>query len=298
MERYMQACLQAADVLPPVFRESAGAYMKENLEEFRLRVGKPMAVVVGDTERMTDSPRVREEDLRTILERASRASAHTVLEQVLSGYVTIRGGHRIGICGEAVMKNGQVHALRRLTSVAIRIARPVPGAAQMVIPRITEQGVLCDTLILAPPGVGKTTLLREIVRCVSDGIGLQAQRVGVADERREISALWEGQAQFDLGRQTDVMADCPKAAAMEILLRGMNPQILAADEITSQRDTEAMLWAAGCGATLLATAHGTGLDDLERRPLYRRLLELKLFRRVVLIRNHCGIRSSTVEVIG
>ena len=291
---------QAAGVLPEALRraaEGANEPARRRAEEFRLRLGSPMTIVIEDEEHASDSPPVTEADLRTVLEQASRASAHTVLDKVRAGYVTIRGGHRIGLCGEVVMKGGQIQAFGRLSSLAIRIAKQVPGVGGQALAGVLDRGQLRSTLILAPPGAGKTTLLRELVRRISDGVGVPPQRVGLADERGEVAALWEGRPQFDVGRRTDVISGCPKADGMAILLRGMAPRVLAVDEITAAEDVEAMAWAAGCGVTLLATAHGGSLDDLRRRPLYRQLLELKLFRTVLLLENRAGRRLLRTEVL-
>lgn len=297
----MEGCyLQAAEVLPLNLREIATACPADTqkaAEEFRLRIGHTLSLVMGGGEVDLGGPPVCEGDLRSVLELASGSSVHAVLDQMRSGFLVLQGGHRVGLCGEVVMKGGQVHAYRRLSSMVIRIARPLSGLGAEVLPKISEQSQLCSTLILAPPGAGKTTLLREIVRLVSDGIGIPSFRVGLADERREVSALWDGQCQLDVGRKTDVVTDCPKAVALEILLRGMNPQVLAVDEITAERDIEAMAWAAGCGVILLATAHGGQMQDLVQRPLYHRMMELGLFERVVTLKNDAGTRTATVEVI-
>lgn len=291
---------QAASVLPEGFLpavEGAARALGDRAEEFRLRLGAPLYIALEDGETALATPAVTENDLRAVLEQASRHSAHTVLDRVRAGFVTLRGGHRIGICGEAVMRDGAVHALDRLSSLVIRIARPVEGAGAEALAGIEEDGALHSALILAPPGVGKTTLLRELIRRISDGVGTPSRRVGLADERGEVAACWEGRPQFDVGRHTDVMSGCPKAAGMSILLRGMAPQVLAVDEITAGEDVEAMAWAAGCGVTLLCTAHGGSTEDLRRRPLYRGLMELGIFQRAVLLEKHGGKRRVTVEAL-
>ena len=140
-----------------------------------------------------------------------------------------------------------------------------------------------STLLLSPPGGGKTTLLRDLIRAVSDGEGGPALRVGVADERGELAAMYQGEPQFSIGRQTDVLDGCPKGPALLMLLRGMNPQVLAADEITAPEDAAALEMAANCGVSLLCTAHAGSLEELKARPLYRRLLDEGLFRRLVII---------------
>lgn len=292
--------LQAAEVLPVPLREIAkrfNADIQEKTEEFRLRVGQPLALAAGAEEQLTDSSPIHEQELRNVLELASGSSVHTALSQMRSGFLVVPGGHRIGLCGELVMKDGQVHSYRRFSSMAVRIARPIRGLGSKVLREICTDGRPENTLILAPPGAGKTTLLRDLVKLISDGEGVHPQRVGLADERREISALWDGRCQFDVGRRTDVAVDCPKSVGLELLLRGMNPQVLAMDEITARRDIEALTWASGCGVKLLATAHGGELADLKRRALYRGLVEQGLFSRVVLLKNKDGARSAEVERI-
>jgi stage III sporulation protein AA len=173
--------------------------------------------------------------------------------------------------------------LREISSLNIRIAKEVPGIGERVLPHLVEGGQLQNTLILSPPGGGKTTLLRDLIRCISDGTIFQPLRVGVADERGELAAMEGGRPQLELGGQTDVMDHCPKDRALLILLRGMNPQVLAADEITDPEDSRALELAVGCGVTVLATAHGARLEDLQVRPVYHRLLQRKVFRKVIVI---------------
>ena len=149
-----------------------------------------------------------------------------------------------------------------------------------MIPELLEEGRVESTLILSLPGWGKTTLLRDLIRCLSSGEGCPPHRVGVADQRRELGS---GTLRQDLGPRTDVMENCPKAQGLLMLLRAMSPQVLAADEITAPEDIAAVEQAAGCGVSLLVTAHGRDRADLDRRPLYRDLLALGVFRRLVTI---------------
>ena len=270
---------------------------REEIEELRLRRGFPLTAVLPSGERDLEGTPIGERHLRQVLENASQASAHTVLEQIRNGFVTLRGGHRIGLCGTVSRRDGETVSLRYLSSLSIRVARAVGGQAAGVLPELLENGVFQSTLILGPPGAGKTTLLRDLVRALSDGDGTPPQRVGVADERGEIAALWQGEAQFYVGRRTDVLDGYPKAEGLTILLRGMNPQVLAADEITHPADVAAVTEAAGCGAALLATAHGGGVEDLGRRPVYRALLAEGVFRRVVLVERRGGGRAFKVEVL-
>jgi len=294
----IQAYQQVAQVLPPHLRQAALALSdtdQARTEEFRLRVGRPMSAVLPEREQELGGPTVEVRDLDQLVEIASKASLHAVLDQVRRGYLTMAGGHRIGLCGTAVLREGEIHSLRQLSSANVRIARQVRGAAQPVREALCPGGTLVSTLILAPPGLGKTTLLRDLIRMVSDGEGCAPQRVSLADERGEVAALYSGCPQLDVGGRTDVVEGCPKAQGLMLLLRAMNPQVLAVDEITAPEDVAALRMAAGCGVKLLATAHGSERADLERRALYRPLLEEGLFQKLVLIRRTGNLRDYKVE---
>ena len=291
---------QAASVLPKQRWNSLralGADRLDGLEELRLRRGFPMTALLPEGEVETGGPPVVEEDLRQVVENATQASAHTALDRVRQGFVTLRGGHRVGLCGSVIKRDGQIVTLRDISSLSIRVARSVPGQAGELLPRLMEEGVFLSTLILAPPGAGKTTLLRDLVRALSDGDAGVPLRVGVADERGEIAALWQGEPQLYIGRHTDVIDGCSKTEGLSILIRGMNPQAVAVDEITDPADVRAIAEAAGCGAALAATAHGAGRSDLELRPAYRSLLETGVFRRLVVIRRQGGRRTVRVEAL-
>ena len=296
--REVLAFRQAAAALPLRLRQLALSLSLEEqgrAEELRLRAGRPMSAVLPEGERPLRGGPVTGAELEQLVEIASRASLHAVLSQICQGYLTMEGGHRLGLCGTAVMREGAIHGLRQLSSANLRIARQVKGAAESLLPRLCSNGRLESTLILAPPGLGKTTLLRDLIRLVSDGTGCLPLRVSVADERGEIAALWNGRPQLAVGRRTDVLESCPKAQGLMMLLRAMNPQILAADEITAPEDVRALVTAAGCGTALLATAHGRDREDLTRRPLYRELMEARVFRRLVYIRPQQGARRYEVE---
>jgi len=182
---------QGLAVLPEHLRtglRTLGPDRLSRLEEARLRRGFPMTALLPEGEIDTDTPPIGEEDLRQVLENATQSSAHTALDRVRQGFVTLRGGHRVGLCGSVVRRDGQIVTLRELSSLSIRVARPVAGQARTLLPQLMEHGAFASTLILAPPGAGKTTLLRDLVRALSDGAAGEPLRVAVADERGEIDA--------------------------------------------------------------------------------------------------------------
>ena len=290
--------VQAVQALPLRLRQEALSLPegdRARAEELRLRAGWPMTAVLPEGERPLGGSPVEGRELEQLVEIASRASLHAVLDQLRRGYLTIEGGHRVGLCGTAVLREGEVHSLRGLSSANIRVARQVLGASAPVGDGLCPGGRLTSTLILAPPGLGKTTLLRDLIRSVSEGEGCTPLRVSLADERGEVAAMYNGRPQLEVGRRTDVAEGCPKAQGLMLLLRAMNPQVLAVDEITAPEDVGALITAAGCGVTLLATAHGEGRAGLERRPLYRPLLDEGLFRFLVRIRREGERRIHTIE---
>ncbi len=275
---------QAAMILPQTLREPLLAGFSD-AEELHLRAGRPFTAA---GEEGTERPVLRcgrpilltGAELRMTLELATRASYHAAEHKLCAGFLPLRGGHRLGITGTADVRSGALHGYQTLSSLCLRIAHPIQNMGEETARQIFTQKTPLSALILSPPGRGKTTLLRELVRLASDRYGF---RVGLADERGELAALWNGVPQFNVGERTDVMDGCPKAAALQVLLRTMNPQLLAADEITAPEDIAALSAAANCGVPVLATAHGSSLDELRRRPLYRKLLEEGIFRQVVLI---------------
>lgn len=276
---------QAVQFLPPRFRGQVmqiDGNLKEQAEEFRLRSGQRMTVLLpsGEVEIASESP-VRHEELNAVLELATGGSVHSAADSIKNGFITVSGGHRIGLCGTGVLKNKELTFIKDISSVSVRIAKEFPGIAEKLAPDLVIGGVFQNTLIVSPPGYGKTTMLRDLIRILSVNF-----RIAVADERGEIAAKYRGVPQFDVGKQTDVMEGVNKAGAMMLMLRSMSPQILAVDEITAQEDVHAIEYASNCGVGLLATAHGEDVESLFKRNLYRKLMEQEIFKyAVVLERN-------------
>ena len=281
----------AVFLLPGDMRAAAEAL--SGAEEIRLRAGRAPSVLKNGEERQIAGLRkITSEDLDGVLERATGASVHTAQSSIRNGFVSVPGGVRLGLCGSAALRGGEIDGIRRLSSVSIRIPHELKGCADGIYEPLTDGGFK-STLIISPPGCGKTTLLRELVRRLSDA----GHRVSLCDDRGEVAAVWDGEAQFDVGRCTDVMSDAPKGQTSVMLLRAMNPQILAMDEITAPADVQAAEEAVGCGVHLLATAHAAGTADFQTRPLYRRLIEDKVFKNAVTITMRDGRRYYTREAL-
>jgi stage III sporulation protein AA len=289
---------QAAGCLPRSLRLAALGMdepTRRRCEELHFRVGRKFcwSDAEGEYPVPQGPEQVRETDLRLVVELATGSSFHSALEGIRSGYIPLPGGHRLGLCGTVTTEEGEVKNFLHLSSLNLRIAREKPEAGAGLLPQLCAGGRLESTLILSPPGHGKTTLLRDLVRRLSDGTS--SLRVGLVDQRGEVAALRQGVPQLDVGRHTDVMEGCPKGVGLMLLLRGMNPQVLALDEITQPEDVEGLLQGAGCGVSLLATAHGRDREDLARRPLYAPLLRGGIFTHLLRIDLVEGKRVYTLE---
>ena len=285
----------AARLLPDTVRRRA--FLLEDrgraaAEELRLRVGQPLSVLLPEGERELGVETVTGRELSLLIELATGASAQSSRRELASGYIACRGGHRVGLCGSVYLENGHMAGFSACTSAAVRIAREKRGIADGLLPGLFRGGQFRSTLICAPPGAGKTTLLRELVRVLASPSRLcPAYRVSLCDERGELAALWDGAPQLDVGERTDILDGCPKGEAVMTVLRAMNPQIVALDEITGPADTAAITQARNCGVALLASAHAGCLDDLRARPLYREMLSGGVFENFIFITRTGGQRE-------
>lgn len=252
-------------ILPPNLRREVDRQGRDTLEELRLRQGYPIEMVLHNESRLLGISATRE-DIHFVINTASRYSPWSAATAA-KGYITAPGGHRIGLCGEAVVPSGGMSGIRNASALCVRVARDFPGIGD----KAPKSGSL---LILGPPGVGKTTLLRDIIRRRSH----QGMAVSVVDERGELFP--DG---FDRGPRTDVMTLCNKICGIEMVLRTMSPQCIAVDEITAKEDCDALLNAAGCGVELLATAHAFDHRDLRKRLIYRPIAESGLFTHVIVL---------------
>ena len=284
----------AAAVLPNRLRRRALAVStewKEQTEELRLRVGRALSLLLPEGE--MDLPEtVTGEDLEILCDFASEFSRYASMETLRQGFLPAKGGLRIGLCGTTVMKNGEPTNLKDISSAVIRIEREKKGIAVPLAEGLFQDGVFQSTLILSPPGGGKTTLLRDLVRTLSEE---KAQRIARIGERSEVAVTYRGRPQMGSGAHTDVLDGCPKSIGIPMVLRAMNPQIIAVDEITVRQDLQAIAQAAGCGVALLATIHGQSVEELTQKPLYRELLEQRVFRNVIRISHDGAERSYRTE---
>lgn len=284
---------EAAGILPICLRKAAlglAEELKAQAEEFRLRTGKEMTVLLPSGE-VSLGIEVTPEDLDILCDLATEFSRYAAAETLREGFLSVRGGFRVGLCGSAVMKNGVNTNLKSFSSASIRISREKKGIADKLIPQLFREDRFINTLIISPPGGGKTTLLRDIVRCLSE----KGTRISLIDERGEIAVMYRGEAQLDVGGCTDVLDACPKAIGIPMMLRAMNPQVIAVDEITVLEDIKAMSLAVGCGVGLLATIHAGSISNLLDKSLYRELLENQVFQQAVLIQHLESERAYVIE---
>jgi len=263
---------------------------QERIQEIRLRSGRPVIIHKAGkeyfldrhgefTDRQEQAVCMDRRQLEEILRMACEDSVYAFEEELRKGFLTLRGGHRLGISGQAVTgADGTLKTIKNIAFINIRIAHQVRGAADGVLPRLYREGRLLSTLIISPPGCGKTTLLRDLIRQVSDGNPWGGgMEVAVVDERSEIAGSFLGVPQNDVGIRTDVLDACPKAEGMMLLLRSMSPRVIAIDELGSRSELEALGCAAACGCEILATVHGESLEQVSQRFGMDRALLGRLF---------------------
>lgn len=286
------------NVLPPELNRAFFALSPKRqmaAMELRFRLGTPVKLVFPWGEELLMQGQnpvlVTDKLLKMLVDRATGFSPYTLRGEEAGLFLPLEEGCRMGLCGEAVMQEGQIKGIRHLSSVVIRLARERKGIAEAQADRLIQQGTVQSALIVSPPGRGKTTFLRDLIRAVST----RGYRVSVVDERRELAAVREGKPQLDVGPSTDVLTLCPKAQAIPLLVRVMNPQVLALDELAGTEELQMAQEAAFCGIALFATAHGDGLTSLLARPGYRALLDAGAFQWCITLDTYDSVRMERLE---
>lgn len=282
------------DTYRPLFKETV--QKETQVQEIRLRAEKPVLVLFGGkeffltedggfTREKAKAKKMGQRELDEILNHICRYSVYAYEDEIRQGFLTVQGGHRIGVAGQAVLKTEkEIKTLKYIRFLNIRISHEIFGAADGILPFLYHDGYVCSTLLLSMPGIGKTTLLRDMIRQVSEGNTFgEGVSVGVVDERSELAGCFQGMAQNNLGIRTDVLDACPKALGMTMLLRSMSPKVIAVDEIGGIEDEQAIKRLTRCGVRVFATAHGNGIEDLQNTPWGQQLIKEQVFERYIVL---------------
>lgn len=261
----------------------------EKVQEIRMRIGKPLISIYDNEERLLPRGRtyvVTKDDIRETMEYVSHYSLYAYEHEISQGFITIEGGHRVGVMGKAILEGNKVKNLQYISSVNIRMSHEILGCADKIMPFVTKNKQVCHTLVISPPRCGKTTLIRDLIRQISDGNQyVKGCSVGVVDERSEIGGCYLGIAQNQLGIRTDILDCCPKAEGMIMLIRSMAPQVIAVDEIGATEDIHAIEYAMQCGCKMIASIHGASMEEAKEKPILSRLIKEHRFERYIVLGN-------------
>lgn len=264
-------------------------FVRTQYEDYR--IGKAGQVYQGkkiDTYSENPNEIFLSEDIQQILNHLLRNSKYAYQEEIKNGFITLEGGHRVGIAGQVVLdEEGGIKTIKDIVFLHIRIAHDVKGIAKELIGDIYNDGYVKNCLIISPPGFGKTTLLRDIVRELSDGTqGRGYKQCCLIDERGELAGVYQGIPQMDVGKHTDVYSECPKTIGMLMAIRAMGPEVIGIDELGGKEDVEALRYAMRCGCSVMATIHGTSVEDIKKKEYLQTLICENMFQMYIVIQNY------------
>lgn len=262
----------------------------EQLQEIRLRAGLPLQIryrgegyfIDGKgklRQTSSDGIIISKKQIQESMDYISYYSVYAFQDQLKYGFLTVRGGHRVGVAGKVMLRDGKIIGMKYISGMNIRVAHEQKRCGKQVFPWLFEGEKLCHTLIISPPGFGKTTLLRDLIRMLSN----YEYQVSVVDERSEIGASYHGIPQNEIGARTDLMDGCPKAEGISMMIRSMTPEIIAVDEIGTKEDVEALQYGRTCGCVLLGTIHGNSIEDVRRRNWTKEMFLERWFERYILL---------------
>ncbi len=272
-------------LITETIKQNPQAKIKENAIEIRLRNNKPVIIKLHNLDIVIKYD-VTEKDILYTLEKLCENSIYAYKNQICQGFITIKGGHRVGITGSCVIENGKIINIKYISSLNFRIAREIKGCCNKILKDVINKDNIYTTLIVSPPGKGKTTMLRDLIRTISNGIpeiNFRGKTCGVVDERGEISAMYKGIAQNDVGIRTDIIENINKAQGMQILIRSMSPEIIACDEIGTKEDVLAIKYAVTSGVKGIFTMHGAEMRDIRANKDINELIENKYIEKIIFI---------------
>ena len=261
-----------------------GHVASAELQEIRIKINKPCIILNGINEVILDYITTKE-DVKYIIQRVSNFSLYAYEEDIRQGFITIRGGHRVGLAGECVMENGYIKTIRNISSLNIRVCRQIIGCSKEVLKYILKDNEIQNTVIISPPKCGKTTMLRDIARNFSN----MKKKVAIIDERSEIANCYLGVPQMDLGIRCDVLDNCLKSQGMMMAIRSLSPDVIICDEIGTKKDIEALSLAFNSGVKVIASIHGKSISDIYKRSVFKDLIINNILERAIVLSARRGV---------